>query len=59
MREALGSDDIPTARDALQSMLAGPIRLPPRGGQLVAELVASAKTGMVAGVGFEPTTFGL
>jgi site-specific DNA recombinase len=59
MREALGSEDIPTARDALQSMLEGPIRLQPRGGQLVAELVASAKTGMVAGVGFEPTTFGL
>jgi site-specific DNA recombinase len=67
MRDALAGDDIGAAREALRAVLPGPIPLHSRGAYLEAEmsgeqkilLVAGAATGVVAGVGFEPTTFGL
>jgi hypothetical protein len=56
MRKVLEAGDIPAARDALLLMLDGPLQLRPQGARLVA---AAPKNGLVAGVGFEPTTFGL
>ena len=53
--------DVTAAREALRAIFGGPIRVVPESGHLVAELAIGqeSKILLVAGVGFEPTTFGL
>jgi site-specific DNA recombinase len=66
MRQTLQADDVLAARDVLHEIL-GTVRLVPEGGILIAELEATrmplakaiGSTGLVAGAGFEPATFGL
>jgi hypothetical protein len=56
--------DIPAARTAIHE-ITGPISLNPVDGHLIAEIKQAAQGGLfnkinvVAGAGFEPTTFGL
>lgn len=56
-------EDVPAAREALKSLLGEEIRLVPEDGILVAEMQTGAfgacQINLVAGAGFEPTTFGL
>ena len=58
-------EDIEPAREALRSILGDEIRLVPEDGGLYAEMKKASHTAslsqivMVAGAGFEPTTFGL
>lgn len=56
-------DDVNSAREALRQLL-GEIRLVPQGAELYAETTSAGLAGacqlsVVAGAGFEPTTFGL
>ena len=56
-------EDVTTAREALRSLI-GNVRLIPEHGTLTAEMQSAGLAGalqitLVAGVGFEPTTFGL
>lgn len=57
-------DDVPAAREAIKYLVGEEIRLIPSDGILVAEILtggprAACQIMMVAGAGFEPTTFGL
>ncbi len=56
-------EDVTTAREAIKELLGEEIRLVPEGGGLVAEIAGglgtACKINVVAGAGFEPTTFGL
>ena len=51
--------DVPKAREALRELVGERIILRPDGDGAVAELDAESKMNVVAGAGFEPTTFGL